>query len=164
MFHDTDVAVKRAKSYEQGLYQKACESARILKQLHCDTDKIEKTKSQLMYYSVKDLLKHFFEKWNIEDQRNHLLRVIDNAILTDNILKIKTEEFKFIFDINKKYTFPDDIYKEVLEDVGNDIDMESLKMKNGENVFNQFMWTVLAESMIKGICVYEAKEKTIKFI
>ena len=124
---------------------------------------IEKTQSQLVYYSVKGLLTSFFEKWNIEDQRNHLLKVIDSAIVTDNELKIKSGEFTYVFNMVKNYSFPQDIYQEVLNEVEADIEEQAKKKRKKDIVFNDLMEHILMESAIKGVCKYNAKTKTLRF-
>ena len=124
---------------------------------------MNKTKSQLMHYSIRDLLTQFFEKWNIEEQRNHLLKIVDSAVITGTTLKIKSGEYTYIFDTNKKYEFPTFVYNEMLKEVKEDIDYFSNFSKNKDTQFNNSMWAILAESEIKGICEHKEAEKQLIF-
>ena len=83
---------------------------------------MEKTQAQLLYYSAKDLLIQFFEKWNIEEQRNHLLRVIDSATLNGTTLTILSGGVTHTFNTTRHYKFPQRMYQELLEEGGKIID------------------------------------------
>lgn len=122
-----------------------------------------KTKSQLMHYSICDLLTQFFEKWNIEEQRNHLLKIVDSAVITGTALEIKSGEYTYIFDTNKKYEFPKFIYEEMLNEVKEDIDYFSNFTTKKDAQFNNSMLAILAESEVKGICEHKEAEKQLIF-
>lgn len=126
-------------------------------------DAMGETKSQLMHYSVSGLLKNFFEKWNIEEQRNHLLKVIDSAVITGTQLDIKSGEYTYRFDINKKYVFPESIYNEMLNEAKEDIDYFSHFKNKPDEHFSRRMWAILVISEIRRICKYEEKEKLLIF-
>lgn len=125
---------------------------------------MNKTKSQLMHYSICDLLTQFFEKWNIEEQRNHLLKIVDSAVITGTTLNIKSGEYTYIFDTNKKYEFPTVVYNEMLKEAKEDIDYSSFFRNKPDDHFERRMWSILVMSeSVWHICEWRDKEKQLIF-
>ncbi|EMB20718.1 hypothetical protein HMPREF9723_02178 [Treponema denticola OTK] len=125
---------------------------------------MNKTRSQLMHYSICDLLTQFFEKWNIEEQRNHLLKIVDNAVITGTTLNIKSGEYTYIFDTNKKYEFPTVVYNEMLKEAKEDIDYSSFFRNKPDDHFERRMWSILVMSeSVWHICEWRDKEKQLIF-
>ena len=117
-----------------------------------------------MHYSICDLLTQFFEKWNIEEQRNHLLKIVDNAVITGTTLNIKSGEYTYIFDTNKKYEFPTVVYNEMLKEAKEDIDYSSFFRNKPDDHFERRMWSILVMSeSVWHICEWRDKEKQLIF-
>jgi DNA invertase Pin-like site-specific DNA recombinase len=82
------------------------------------TDKYSGTELQNVYYSVKDRIINFFEKMNIEQQRNELLRVVKKSIVFGDCLAIEASSKLFLFDISyhKMYKFDSESYNKLMKD------------------------------------------------
>ena len=127
---------------------------------------MEKTQAQLLYYSAKDLLIQFFEKWNIEEQRNHLLRVVDSATLNGTKLTILSGGVTYIFNTTKHYQFPQSMYQELLEKGGKNINYLISHHKEemtDEEMYIATMRRILLSGIVNGLSSFDMISKRIVF-
>ncbi len=71
---------------------------------------IEKLKSDMTYYSMADQILNFHNKYNLEEKRTTLLRLVDEAVIFGTNLLIRNNKNVFIFDIRKNYSLPEHSY------------------------------------------------------
>jgi hypothetical protein len=74
------------------------------------------TQEENMYYNVKDKIHTFFEKLNIEEQRNELIKTIKKCVVIEKHIIIDTGTNVFVFDIENKYVFDNSLLKKLDDD------------------------------------------------
>lgn len=74
------------------------------------TEEMEKLQSDMYFYSMADQILNFHRKYNIEEKRTTLLKIIDEAIIFGKYLLIRNEKRVFIFDTKKNYAFSESAY------------------------------------------------------
>lgn len=87
-------------------------------------EEMEKLQSNMYFYSMADQILNFHKKYNIEEKRTTLMKIIDEAIVFGKYLLIRNANRVFVFDTKKNYGFPEDAYN-VFEAV-RDIDSVSV--------------------------------------
>jgi len=68
-------------------------------------DKFNKTELEMTYYDVKDRINDWFFKFNIEEQRNELIRIVKACKIFNHYIVIDTGKILFLFDIKQHYIF-----------------------------------------------------------
>jgi hypothetical protein len=76
----------------------------------------EGTEAMSAYYNVKDRINDFFNKMNLEEQRDELIRIIKECLVFQQYLLIDTGTLLFVFDSKLKFKFK----KEMLENLDKD--------------------------------------------
>jgi DNA invertase Pin-like site-specific DNA recombinase len=81
-------------------------------------EKYSGTELQNVCYSTKDRITIFFEKMNIEQQRNELLRVVKKSVIFGDYLTIEAGKKMFVFNVShhKMYKFDSDSYDNLMND------------------------------------------------
>jgi hypothetical protein len=74
------------------------------------------TEDENMYYSVKDRIHTFFEKLNVEEQRNELIQTIKKCVVTGTHIIIDSGANIFIFNTENKYSFDNSLLKKLDDD------------------------------------------------
>ena len=108
---------------------------------------IEKLQSDITFYSMADQILNFHKKYNLEEKRTTLLRLVDEAVIFGTNLLIKNANNLFIFDVRKNYKLPEYSYNvfEVMkgnENTPNDINIslavpQKLSQKVAQNFFSE---------------------------
>ena len=108
---------------------------------------IEKLQSDITFYSMANQILNFHKKYNLEEKRTTLLRLVDEAVIFGTNLLIKNEKNLFIFNVKKDYKLPEYSYNvfEVMkgsENVPDDINIEltvpqKLSQKAAQNFFSE---------------------------
>lgn len=108
---------------------------------------IEKLQSDMSFYSMADQILNFHKKYNLEEKRTTLLRIVDEAVIFGTNLLIKNANNLFIFDVRKNYKLPEYSYNvfEVMkgnENTPNDINIslaipQKLSQKATQNFFSE---------------------------
>ena len=108
---------------------------------------IEKLQSDITFYSMADQILNFHKKYNLEEKRTTLLRLVDEAVIFGTNLLIKNANNLFIFDVRKNYKLPEYSYNvfEVMkgnENTPNDINIslavpQKLSQKTAQNFFSE---------------------------
>ena len=118
------------------------------------------TELEKVYYNVKNLINNFFNNYNDEERRNHLIRLIKDCYTYNNYILIDTGYVIFLFDINYIYKFDIDIlnilnYKE-------NIFKEQFFIYNEENIINKIK--MFDEFYVYGIELNNMNKKINKYI
>jgi DNA invertase Pin-like site-specific DNA recombinase len=74
------------------------------------------TEEENMYYNVKDRIHDFFEKMNVEEQRNELIQTIKKCVVMGTHIIIDSGVTLFIFDTANKYQFDNSLLKKLNDD------------------------------------------------
>jgi DNA invertase Pin-like site-specific DNA recombinase len=90
------------------------------------------TEEENMYYDVKDRIHTFFEKLNVEEQRNELIQTIKKCVVTGTHIIIDSGANIFIFNTENKYKFNNSLLKKLDDDKYFKINF--LGQNTGENI------------------------------
>jgi DNA invertase Pin-like site-specific DNA recombinase len=74
------------------------------------------TEEENMYYNVKDRIHDFFEKLNVEEQRNELIKTIKKCVVMGTHIIIDSGANIFIFNTENKYAFDSSLLKKLDDD------------------------------------------------
>jgi hypothetical protein len=74
------------------------------------------TEEENMYYDVKDRIHTFFEKLNVEEQRNELIQTIKKCVVTGTHIIIDSGANIFLFNTENKYKFNTSLLKKLDDD------------------------------------------------
>jgi DNA invertase Pin-like site-specific DNA recombinase len=104
-----------------GRYEKDIEKAKEkLVELKIETERLNikyaGTEEENMYYNVKDKIHTFFEKLNVEEQRNELIKTIKKCVVMGKHIIIDTGANVFIFDTENKYKFDNSLLEKLDDD------------------------------------------------
>jgi len=79
-------------------------------------DKYNKDELELTYYSVKENIINWFEKFTIDEKRTSLIKIIKTSLIFGKYLIIDTSNLLFIFDTRINYELPKNIYSNFKKD------------------------------------------------
>lgn len=87
--------------------------------LNKKNEEMEKLQSDMYFYSAADQILNFHKKYNIEEKRTTLLKIIDESIAFGKYILIKNANKVFIFDSKKNYEIPESGYNvlEAIKDI-----------------------------------------------
>jgi DNA-directed RNA polymerase subunit RPC12/RpoP len=120
---ETDIIkllLRNINSSEEKLDGLNIELSKVKIEYELQNEKFNQTLLEMTYYDVKEKILDWFYKLNIEEQRNELIKVIQNCQIYSHYLVIDTGKIVFLFDINQHYVFDiklldnlnkDEIYK-----------------------------------------------------
>jgi DNA invertase Pin-like site-specific DNA recombinase len=74
------------------------------------------TEEENMYYDVKDRIHIFFEKLNMEEQRNELIQTIKKCVVMGTHIIIDSGANIFVFNTENKYKFNNSLLKKLDDD------------------------------------------------
>jgi hypothetical protein len=99
------IVSKKITSLENELSNAIAENASYKIELETMLNKYNNTEMENNALNIKERIYNFFNKMNIEDKRNELLRITKNCLLFNNYLLIDSGALLFLFDIRKDNEF-----------------------------------------------------------
>lgn len=79
-------------------------------------DKYNKDELEMTYYSVKENIINWFEKFSIDEKRTSLIKIINRCQIFNKYIVIDTGKLLFIFDTKTDYILPENIYNKFKRD------------------------------------------------
>jgi len=117
-----DILLRQINENEIRLDKLNIELSKLKIDYEIQNEKFNKNELEMTYYDIEEKVNDWFNKLEIEEQRNELIRIIETCNIFGHYLLIDTGNIIFLFDIKRNNKF----------------DMELLKRLNEGEIFKNY--------------------------